>query len=57
MSEHYDLTVSIIIPCFNEEQVIMYTYERVSKTMQSFGLRVMKSFLSTMAVVTARYLF
>lgn len=37
MSEHYNLTVSIIIPCFNEEQVIMYTYERVSKTMQSFG--------------------
>jgi len=39
MSEHYDLTVSIIIPCFNEEQVIMYTYERVSKTMQSFGTK------------------
>lgn len=31
-----DLHISIIIPCFNEEQVISHTYERVSKTMQSF---------------------
>lgn len=36
MSTKYNLSVSIIIPCFNEEQVIMYTYERVSKTMLSF---------------------
>jgi dolichol-phosphate mannosyltransferase len=36
MSTKYNLFISIIIPCFNEEQVIMYTYERVSNTMSSF---------------------
>ncbi|MCU0470448.1 MAG: glycosyltransferase family 2 protein [Arcicella sp.] len=34
-----DLYISIIIPCFNEEQVITHTYERVHKTMQSFEHR------------------
>ena len=34
-----DLYISIIIPCFNEEQVISHTYERVHKTMQSFEHR------------------
>ena len=34
-----DLYISIIIPCFNEEQVISYTYERVDKTMRSFEYR------------------
>lgn len=34
-----DLYISIIIPCFNEEQVIAHTYERVHKTMQSFEHR------------------
>jgi polyisoprenyl-phosphate glycosyltransferase len=31
-----DLFISIIIPCFNEEQVIAETYKRTSKVMQSF---------------------
>jgi dolichol-phosphate mannosyltransferase len=34
-----DLYISIIIPCFNEEQVIAHTYERVHKAMQSFDHR------------------
>jgi len=34
-----DLYISIIIPCFNEEQVISHTYERVDKTMRSFEHR------------------
>lgn len=34
-----DLYISIIIPCFNEEQVITHTYESVHKTMQSFEHR------------------
>ena len=33
------LFISIIIPCFNEEQVISHTYERVNKAMQSFTHR------------------
>ena len=36
MQEAQNLFISIIIPCFNEEQVISHTYERVDKTMQSF---------------------
>jgi polyisoprenyl-phosphate glycosyltransferase len=39
MQEAQNLFISIIIPCFNEEQVISHTYERVSKTMQSFQHR------------------
>ena len=34
-----DIYISIISPCFNEEQVISHTYERVHKTMQSFEHR------------------
>jgi polyisoprenyl-phosphate glycosyltransferase len=30
------LFVSIIVPCFNEEQVIEHAYQRIHKTMQSF---------------------
>ncbi|MBC7406823.1 MAG: glycosyltransferase family 2 protein [Arcicella sp.] len=36
MQEAQNLFISIIIPCFNEEQVISHTYERVDKTMKSF---------------------
>lgn len=36
MQAAQNLFISIIIPCFNEEQVISHTYERVDKTMQSF---------------------
>jgi dolichol-phosphate mannosyltransferase len=36
MQEAQNLFISIIIPCFNEEQVISHTYERVDKTIQSF---------------------
>lgn len=36
MQEAQNLFISIIIPCFNEEQVISHTYERVDKTMQRF---------------------
>jgi polyisoprenyl-phosphate glycosyltransferase len=39
MQEAQNLFISIIIPCFNEEQVISHTYERVSQTMQSFQHR------------------
>lgn len=36
MQAAQNLFISIIIPCFNEEQVISHTYNRVDKTMQSF---------------------
>jgi len=36
MQESQKLFISIIIPCFNEEQVISHTYERVENTMRSF---------------------
>jgi len=36
MTKPSPLMISIIIPCYNEEQVIHYTYERVHKTMNSF---------------------
>lgn len=36
MQKAQNLFISIIIPCFNEEQVISHTYQRVDKTMQSF---------------------
>jgi dolichol-phosphate mannosyltransferase len=39
MQEARNLFISIIIPCFNEEQVISYTYERVEKAMQRFTHR------------------
>ena len=39
MQEAQNLFISIIIPCFNEEQVISHTYERVNKAMQSFTHR------------------
>lgn len=39
MQEAQNLFISIIIPCFNEEQVISHTYERVDKAMQSFTHR------------------
>ena len=39
MQETQKLFISIIIPCFNEEQVISHTYQRVDKTMKSFGHR------------------
>ena len=39
MQEAQNLFISIIIPCFNEEQVISHTYERVDKAMQRFTHR------------------
>jgi len=39
MQEVQNLFISIIIPCFNEEQVIKYTYERVDKAMKSLTYR------------------
>lgn len=39
MQQAKNLFISVIIPCFNEEQVIAHTYERVNKTMQSFEHR------------------
>lgn len=39
MQEAQNLFISIIIPCFNEEQVIKYTYERVDKAMKSLTYR------------------
>ena len=39
MQEAQNLFISVIIPCFNEEQVIFHTYERVNKTMQNFQHR------------------
>ena len=39
MQEAQNLFISIIIPCFNEEQVISHTYERVDKAMQRFKHR------------------
>ena len=39
MQEAQNLFISIIIPCFNEEQVIKHTYERVDKAMKSLTHR------------------
>lgn len=39
MQQAKNLFISVIIPCFNEEQVIAHTYERVNKTMKSFEHR------------------
>ncbi|WP_044172276.1 glycosyltransferase [Flectobacillus major] len=36
MPEQHNLFISIIIPCFNEEQVIRHTYQRVTQAMNSF---------------------
>ena len=33
-----NLSVSVIIPCFNEELVIEHSYQRISATMQTMGL-------------------
>ncbi|MFC0185193.1 glycosyltransferase family 2 protein [Pseudarcicella hirudinis] len=39
MQSPKDLFISVIVPCYNEEQVIEHTYQRIVKTLQGFPAR------------------